>query len=309
MRCALAFLGCLIFGGIAVTGCGRTNGLLSSAGFANASDVSFVLLGDGHTYKVSDAATIRQLHYAVNKPDRNWITRMARCNPIAFVAEDGRVAYLMCSDVGDLTATQGSDKLMRVLDQVFHNPAYRDTSHVPIGRLTEVRLHSPKGVTAVSPGSGVEWSKVHTPLVALLESWPSDELRGSIRCSRKEVDDTSKQAYRYIELDFAQPSAFKTLIVPKDLAQRLPPETVETRARYEEVRYDRVRIINTRLGVKAKHEIKLGEVRLAFGAKTGDTWVLTNVIGTRRFLGYSPNVMSRYGPDLLDEAVSALAKP
>jgi len=307
MKCVLISIICLITVGSTITGCGKTNGLLSSAGFGRASDVSFVILKDGQMYKVSDASTIRQLYDVVNLPDRNWVTMMARNQLMAFVGNDGRVACFAYEAGGNLTATQGSNKFTGILVKVTDNPACRDASHVPIAQMTKIDLHSPKGVATVSPNSGAQWGKVYPPLVALLESWPSDELRGSERCRQKEIDEISRRAYRYIDLDFARPATFKTLIVPNGFVWWPPPETVETRTRYEEVSYDRVRIINTRLGVQAKHERKIGEVRLAFGTKTEDTWVLTKPTRTRSFLGYSPKGRSQFGPDLLDAAVFALA--
>ncbi len=178
---ALLILGGLMFSSTFLIGCNGSGagshsqrGLLSDAGLASATSVKAVLVGG---VRITDVAMIGQLYDAVNNPDRKWVSKMARSRQIAFVSTSGQVAYLAYSEAGDLTARQGSSKLMKLLRQVFNNPAYKHATHVPVGKLVEVHVVS-NGVTTVSSKSNGRWSKVQQPLAKLLKLWNPYDMRG-----------------------------------------------------------------------------------------------------------------------------------
>lgn len=303
MKYALAIIASsLIMGGAMLTGCDQAGsgtqaqGLLASAGFASASDLSFVVLQPGDVFKVTDATTVGQLYNAVNQPDRDFVSKMARNRLLAFVGNDGSTAYVVYSDGGDLTAHQGSSKLMRLVRQVYSNPAYKDATHVPAGGLSEVRVVESGKTTVASQKSGRKWKPAQASAVSLIGLWNPNDLHGCKRVAKNEVDALSS---RYVEVRFARPTSFKTLIVPKDFEWWPPPESVETRVKYEGLKSNLVRVAS----------VQHGQMRLAFDIGSGGTWILSPVLSTKKFLGYAPQGQSRFGVDQSEEAVSAVTKP
>lgn len=295
---ASLILGALMFGCVLLVGCNgsgagsRSQGLLADAGLVSATSVRAVLVGG---VCITDAAMIGQLYDAVNDPDRKWASKMARSRQIAFVSTSGQVAYLAYSEAGDLTARQGSSKLMKLLRQVFNNPAYKHTTHVPVGKPVEVRVAS-NGVTTVSPKSNGRWSSIQQPLIKLLKLWNPNDLKGCQLVDGREIGSLSN---RYIEVRLAQPVAFGTLIAPKDFKWWPPPQTVETRIRYNDFGCSTLRVLST--GSE--------KARLAFKLPGKSDWVLSQEISTKEFLGYGPQGMSQFGPDLFEEVVSEIRKP
>ncbi|MGQ9455317.1 MAG: hypothetical protein ACUVRS_10395 [Armatimonadota bacterium] len=302
MKYALAIIASsLIMGGTVLTGCDQggsgtqAHGLLASAGFANASDVSFVVLQPGDVFKVTDATTVGQLYNAVNQPDRDFVSKMARNRLLAFVGNGGSTAYVVYSDGGDLTAHQGSSKLMPLVRQVYRNPAYKDATHIPTGGLSEVRVIGSGKTTVASQKSGQRWKPAQASAVSLIELWNPNDLHGCRRVTKNEVDALSS---RYVEMRFARPTSFKTFIVPKDFEWWSPPESVESRVKYEDVRSNLVRVAS----------VQPGQMRLAFEIGSGGTWVLSPALSTKKFLGYTPQGQARFGADLFEEVVSTLTK-
>lgn len=302
MRYALAIIASsLIMGGTMLTGCNQAgsgtqaHGLLASAGLASASDVSFIVLQPGDVFKVTDTTTVSQLFDAVNQPDRGFVSKMARNRLLAFVGNSGSTAYVVYSDSGDLTAHQGSSKLMRLVRQVYSNPACKDATHIPTGELSEVRVIESGKTTVASQKSGQRWKPAQASAVSLIQLWNPNDLHGCKRVTKSEVDALSSH---YVEVRFTRPTVFRTFVVPKDFEWWPPPESVETGAKYEDLKSNLVRVAS----------VQPGQMRLAFEIVGGGTWILSPVLPTKKFLGYAPQGQSRFGTDLFEEVVSEIKK-
>lgn len=304
MKCFLVLVvGILIIGGTMLAGCNQAgsgtpakHGLLVSAGFANASDVSFIVIQSGDIFRVGDAATIDQLYNAVNQPDRNFVTKMVRNRLLTFVGSDGRTAYVVFGDGGDLTSHQGSSKLMRLVRSVYRTPSYKDKTHISVGSLSEVRVIASGKTTVASPKSTKQWKTAQNSTVDLLQMWNPDDLRGCIRTTKSEVDGLSS---RYIEARTAQPVTFKALIVPKNFEWWPPPDTIETRPKFEDYRSSTVRVVS----------IQADQMRFAFEVNGGKDWILSPPLATKKFLGYNSQGQTQYGVDQFEGVVSAVTKP
>lgn len=263
-----------------------SSGLLSGAGLADANSVRLVLVGG---CRVTDTAMIRNLYAAVEQPDRDWVSRMARERQIAFVGNNGRVAYLAYSDIGDLAERQGSSRLLPLLEQVFQNPAYRKPTHIPMGSLSNVRLQLPGKTRMISRQSNGRWTLVRQLTVKLLHQWNPNNLSGCKRLRQHEIDKLSGE---YIAVRLSRPVAFETLVVPRDFQWWPPPKSVETRTKYEKIKYETIRLLRT----------KPGTMRLAFLEAGTSNWVLSSAVDTKEFLGYSPQGMSQFGFEVREAA-------
>ncbi|MDO8588231.1 MAG: hypothetical protein Q7T82_14480 [Armatimonadota bacterium] len=280
----------LVIGGCSISNSG---GLLSGVGLGNASSVRLVLVGN---CRVRDKAMVRDLYAAVEHPGRDYASKMARERQIAFVGHDGRVAYFGYSVAGDLTDHQGSDSLMGLLRQVFKNPVCRKPTHISIGSLSYVRAKLPGKTAAVSAQSNGRWKSVQISAVKLLQEWSPNNLSGCKVFRQHEID---KLSDRYIEVRLSRPTSFETLIVPRDFEWWPPPKRVETRTKFEKVNCESIRLLS----------IEPGTMRLAFGLTGTGNWILSNMVGTKEFLGYGPQGMSQFGPDLFEELVFQITKP
>ncbi len=302
-RYALAIIACtLTMGGAMLAGCNQAGsgtqprGLLVSAGFGSASDVSFAVLQPGSILKVTDAAAVAQLYNAVNQPDRDFTSKMARNRLLAFVGSNGSTALVAYSDSGDLTAHQGSSKLIPLVKPIYSSPACKDTARIPIRGLSGVRVVEPGRIPLVSPKSGPKWRSARASAAGLIQLWNPDDLHGCRRVGRRDVDALSS---RYVEVEFSRAVAFRTFMAPRGFEWWPPPESVETRVRYEEVRSKLVRALS----------VQPGQMRLAFEIDGGGAWVLSPVLATRRFLGFTQQGRSRFGADQFEEVISAATKP
>lgn len=280
---------------LVVQGCSTSGsrGLLSGAGLGDASSVRLVLVGN---CRITDKALIRDLYAAVEQPDRDYISRMARSRQIAFIGNNGRVAYLSYSDAGDLTDNQASSRLMSLLGQVFRSPACRKPTHIPIGGLANVRVKLPSKTVLISAQSNGHWKSVQQSTVKLIQQWSPNDLSGCKRFRQHELD---KLSGRYIEVKLSRPISFETLIVPRDFEWWPPPKSVETRTKFEKIKCETVRLLS----------IKPGSMRLAFNQVGTSDWVVSGMAGTKEFLGYGPQGQSRLGSDLFDEVFSETKKP
>ena len=290
----LGFLG-MAFSSVLVIGCERSavsyrqRGLLTDAGLANPASVRMILVGGTC---VTDVEMICQLYGAVNKPDRDWTTKMARNHQIAFVGANGRVAYLGYSEAGDLTERQGSSRLMRLLMRVSKSPSCKLDTHVKIGSLVDVSVVS-NGASATFPRSPQRFERVRKRLTELVGLWSPNDTRG---CQRVDEQELGSLPSRHITVDVAEPITFGTLIVPKRFKWWPPPDKVYGDARYDDIRSRRIRIMNTREG----------EMRLAFADQPSGGWILASPVSTRRFLGYDKAGRARSGPDLFAEIMSLI---
>lgn len=271
----------------------RSGGLLSGAGLGDASSVRLVLVGNS---QVTDRTIIRNLYAAVDQPDTDYVSRMARSRQIAFVGNNRRVVYLSYSDAGDLTDRQASRQFMGVLGQVFKNPASRKPVHVHVGGLTHVKMKLKSRTAVTLTQSSIQWKTSQRLIVRLLKQWNPNDLSGCKRYRQHELD---KLSDKYIEVKLSRPTSFETLIVPRDFEWWPPPSRVENRPRFERVDFDTIRLMSVRPET----------IRLAF-KQTGTThWIVSSVVGTKEFLGYGPQGQSRFGPNLFNQLVSQITKP
>ena len=261
--------------------------LLTNAGLGGAADVKKVLLTGG---SVTDAAMIAQLYGAVDNPDRDWITKMARNRQIAFIAADGRVACLAYSEGGDLTEYQGSNTLMNLLRKVYNTPACRQVGFVQLGKLDHVRV-VPTGTMAVINESTKQWDSLQEPLSKLVGLWNPDDVRG---CERVSKDRVASLSNSYVEMKLARPITFETILFRRGFSWWPPPEGVYTRARYESIRSGLIRALST----------GKVEMRLAFAINGSQDWILTSPISTRTFRGYDKAGKALFGPDLFIKVLS-----
>lgn len=278
--------------GCSTSGSTSSSGLLSGAGLKDDSSVRLILVGN---CRVTDKAMIRDLYTAVDQPDRDYISRMARSRQIAFIGNNGRVAYLSYSDAGDLTDKQASGRLMSLLGQVFRNPACRKPTHIPIGNLSSVQVKLPSKTAAISSQSNGRWKSVQQSTVKLLQQWSPNNLSGCKRFRQHEIDNLSS---KYIEVKLSRPMSFETLVVPRDFEWWPPPKSVETRTKFEKIKCETIRLIS----------IKPETMQLAFNQAGTSDWILSSAVGTKEFLEYGPQGQSRFGPDLFNELVSEMKK-
>lgn len=295
-------------------GCGKRagntqfNGLLTSANSINTTGVQMVVYqvaGHGHLpmpqqqplrglpREITRKDDVQVIVDALNKPDGKAFTRMARNNRLALVGQNGQVVmYGIGGSViqgCDVTAHKSSTKLPSAL-------------RMATARAQIVTLAPTSSVQSIKEGSrrqfaSIAVAKSQTLLKELFACYSPLALKGNRHCEARDVQNHAQRVPGFLTVKLAKPDAIDAIVSTEDT--EWPPETYDTSARLEHVKFDTITVF---------HEDN-GRVRFVFTDSKGNDCLFTDPVNSLKLVkeaqGHNPPV---YGPDLFNEVISMLTK-